>query len=361
MIMKKMIIPAIALGIIITLIQPLAAVAQEEGQEAEKIFIPKEIKAELTQGMEHMTPRMDIPFEIFEHLYLPARQNMHSIFLLKAKNADLGFAPPAPAAAAETGEEGETQEAAQESNILTTQLNGFLWFKQKDGDFSKEVYVPIQLQEEKESYNPEEESMYSTGYPLPPGTYTLAMAITSKDLQKIGTQYFEFELPAISNFTDSLGTTPIFFARDIQQMAAPERTTEFHEGFFTYSILQIDPILENIFTQKDSLDIFFYVFGAQPDPETNKFNLTANYELIKDEEVIVRYAEATYDAPIVSQPLPLKRTVLIQKKKGEEVVEEKKETRDVETGEYTFVINLKDNVSGKKLEKKITITVEAAE
>jgi hypothetical protein len=284
---------------------------------------------------------------------------MHSIFLFKAKNSDLGFAPQVPAPTAETQEETETQEAPQESNLLATRLNAFLWFKQMDGDYSKEVYIPLELQEEKESYNPEEEAMYSTGYPLPPGKYLLAMAITSEDLQKMGTQYFEFDLPSPMEYTEELGTTPVFFARNIEQMAAPERTTEIHEGFFTYSILKIDPVLQNVFTQKDSLDVFFYVFGAQPN-ETNKFSLTANYELVQNGEVIIRYAEASYDAPIVSQPLPLTRTVLVQKKKGEEVIEEKKETRDVEPGEYTFVINLKDNISGKTLEKEIPITVKAA-
>ncbi len=354
---KKIIIPALVLGIIISFTQPFPASAQEEGEEAQQVFIPKEVKAELMQGKEHMTPRLDIPFEIFEHLYLPARENMHSIFLFKAKNSDLGYTPPAQTA--EPVEEGEAQEAAEESSILMAELNAFLWFQQTDGDYSKEVYVPIRLQEEKEGYNPEDESMYSTGYPLPPGKYMLSMAIASKDLEKIGTQYFEFELPSLSNFTDSLDTTPVFFAREIQQMAAPEKTTEVHKGFFTYSILKIDPVLNNVFTQKDSLDIFLYVFGAQPDPETNKFSLTANYELLQKGEVIVRYAEAAYDAPIISQPLPLKRTVLIQKKKGEEVIEEKKETRDIEAGEYTFVINLKDNISGKTLEKKIPIIVTA--
>jgi hypothetical protein len=350
---KKMIVPALILGIIISFILPFPAAAQEE--EAEQIFIPEEIKAELTQGMEHMTPRLDIPFEIFEHLYLPARQNLHSIFLFKAKNGDLGFMPPAPPATEET----EAEDEAQETGVVTTELNAFLWFQKTDGDYDKEVYIPIRLQEDNAEYDPEEESMYSTGYPLPPGKYMLAMAITSQDMQKIGTQYFEFELPAMSDYTDSLGTTPIFFAREIQQMAAPERTTEVHEGFFTYSILKIDPVLKNVFTAQGSLDVFFYIFGAQPDPETNKFNLTVNYQLMEEDDVIVRYAETAYDAPIISQPLPLKRTVLIQKKKGEEVVEEKKETRDVEPGEYIFVIDIKDNISGKTLEKKIPITVQA--
>ncbi|MFO7866767.1 MAG: hypothetical protein R6V02_08155 [Candidatus Aminicenantes bacterium] len=350
---KKLMVPAIILGVIISIVHPLPAGAQEEQEESEVIYIPPEVKAELKKGMEHRTPRLDIPFVIFEHFYLPARENIHSIFLFKAKNENLDFTPPA----AETEEEAEAQQPMEESSLLVSDLNAFLWFDQLDGDYEKEVYIPFQLQEEKDDYDPEEEPMYSAGYPLPPGKYLLSMAITSKDLQEIGTQYFEFELPSPVDFQDDLDTTPVFFARDIQQMEAPETTTEIHKGFFTYSILRIEPVLENVFAQGEHLDVFFYVFGAQPDPESNKFNLTANYELVEDDEVIVRYAEASYDAPIISQPLPLERTVLIQKKKGEEIIEEKKETRDVEPGEYTFIIQLQENVSGKSLEKNIKISV----
>lgn len=358
---EKMFFTVLILGIMILLIQPVPATAQEEKEEAEPIFIPKQVKAELEKGIENRTPRMDIPFEIFENIYLPARQNIHSIFLFKAKNKDLGFDSSSNVPTAEKEGESETQEAFTEPDTLMTELNAFLWFQQVGGDYSQEVYVPVQIKEEKDSYDPEDGSMYSVGYPLPPGKYLLAMAITTKDLQKIGTQYYEFELPAPESFTDNLGTTPIFFIHKIEKMESPETTPKIHKGFFTYSVLKIVPVLENIFTQRDSLDVFFYIFGAQPDPETNKYNLTAQYELTQDGELIVRYAEGTYDAPIISQPLYLKRTVLVQTKKGDEVVEEKKETRDIEPGQYTFVIELKDNISGKTLEKRVNITVEAAQ
>ena len=361
MVREKMLLTVLILGITVLLIQSAPATAQEEEKEAEPIFIPKQVKAELEQGMENLTPRMDIPFEIFENIYLPARQNIHSIFLFKAKNKDLGFSS-SPSVSEEKKEgESEAQQAFTEPDKLVTSLNAFLWFQQMGGDYSQEVYVPVQIEEGMDSYDPEEGSVYSIGYPLPPGKYLLAMAVTTKDLQKIGTQYYEFELPDPSRFTDNLGTTPVFFIRNIEQMESPETTPKIHKGFFTYSVLKIVPVLENVFAQKDSLDVFFYVFGAQPDPETNKYNLTANYELTQDEEVIVRYAEGTYDAPIISQPLYLKRTVLVQTKKGDEVVEEKKETRDIEPGQYTFVIELKDNISGKTLEKKVNITVVANE
>jgi len=356
--MKKMFVPVLVLGIIMVLIQTIPSIAYKKQDETEPIYIPKQVKAELEKGIENRRPRLDIPFEIFENLYLPARQNLHSIFLFRAQNSDLGFVPFSQASEAGSEKKEESQETVEESNLLLADLNAFLWFHQLNGDQNKEVYVPVKIQVEKDDYDPEEEFMYSVGYPLPPGKYLLAMAVTSKDLQKIGTQYFEFELPAPESFTDNLGTSPVFFVREIEKMDSAETITKIHKEFFTYSVLKIKPVLQNVFTQGDSLDVFFYIFGAQPNPETNKYNLNAYYELIQDGEVIVCYAEGSYEAPIISQPLRLQKTVLIQKKKGDEVIEEKKETKDIEPGDYTFVIYLKDNISGKKLEKKVDISVE---
>ena len=355
---EKIFLPVLILGITALLIQPVPATAQKKKEETEPIYIPQQVKAELEKGIENRIPRLDIPFEIFENLYLPARQNLHSIFLFRAQNSDLGFVPFSQASEAGSEKKEESQETVEESNLLLADLNAFLWFHQLNGDHNKEVYVPVQIQVEKDDYDPEEEPMYSVGYPLPPGKYLLAMAITSKDLQKIGTQYFEFELPAPESFTDNLGVTPVFFVREIEQMDAAETLTKIHKEFFTYSVLKIKPVLQNVFTQGDSLDVFFYIFGAQPNPETNKYNLNVRYEMTQDGEIIVRYAEGSYDGLIISQPLNLQKTVLIQKKKGDKVIEEKKETRDIEPGDYTFVIYLKDNISGKTLEKKVNISVE---
>jgi len=357
--MKKEKIFSIVLimGIMVLIILSVPAYPQQKKKEKEAIFIPKEIKAELKKGIEDRTPRRDIPFEIIENVYLPARQNIHNIIFFKTQNKDLDFTSFSDVST----EEGEEKEVSPESDILMTDLNVFLWFQQMDGGRDKEVYVPFQLEEERENYDPDEESMYSVGYPLSPGKYMLAMAITTKDLKKIGTQYYEFELPSPESFVDNLGITPVFFIREIKRMESAETTTKIHEGFFTYSVLKIYPILKNVFVQGDTMQMFFYIFGAQPDPENNKFDLTAHYTLNRGEEEIVRYAEGTYDAPLVSQPLYLKRTVLVKTKKGDEIVDEKKESRDIEPGQYKLVIELKDNITGKSMERKINITVKASE
>ena len=67
----------------------LMAQKKDEKKQEKKnvIIIPKEVKAIFQEGMTSRQPRLDIPFKFIDHYYLPARENIHSIFLFSIKNA----------------------------------------------------------------------------------------------------------------------------------------------------------------------------------------------------------------------------------------------------------------------------------
>lgn len=376
---KNLIISVFILGFVFTsALSPSIDFAQEEQVEKEeseeRILIPPEVKLVLAQGLAQRQGRQDIPFLIVKHLYLPAKENMHSIFLFKMKNASLGFAPQAFAFVEKEPEEGkdvkkeekEKEETAERTPPavqaeppparLRANLNVFLQFhrleKKEPVEVFKEVYIPLDLQAESTSYDPEKEEVYSTAYPLPPGDYMMAMAITSIDLLKIGTLYYEFSLPDVRSFTENLETTPIFFAREIERMTAPELTAEVHKDFFTFSVLHIEPKIENVFSIGEGLDIFYFIFGTQPNEEGN-YNIEATYEVLKEEESVIRFQSQPYNFPLVSQVLPMKTRVII-KSEGEE----KKEDKDLGPGIYTFSLKIKDNVTGKTLDKSIDFEIK---
>jgi len=87
--------------------------------------------------------------------------------------------------------------------------------------------------------------------------------------------------------------------------------------------------------------------------EEGKFDIDVNYEVFKGEERVIQYATAHYDAPIISQPLPMKKTVVIKSEEGE-----KKEQRDLEPGNYTLHISIEDKVSGNSVKKSIDFDVK---
>jgi hypothetical protein len=324
---------------------PLSFTQEQEGAA---VIIPPQVKTVFQEGMQSREARLDIPFQITHNLYLPAgQQNLHTIIVFKAKNADLGFAPPAVEPQAETQEEQPAPTNLVAKNYVFLQFNKLE--TQTPGELVKEVYIPMEMEEDSASYDPEEEGTYTTGYPLPPGNYLLSMAVTSRDFQKIGTQYQEITLPDPLSFTDIIDTTPIIFADDIKQVATPETTAEIHEDFFAYSILQIQPNLERVFAPQDNLDIFFFVFGAQANAQ-GQSDIEVHYEVYQGEELVINYAIQKYNSPLVSQPLPMKKTVVVRTTKGTET-SETREQRNLEPGNYTLAITIKDNISTKTVKK----------
>jgi len=342
---------ALISGIILCLFSAPFSFAQEEQRTT--VIIPPQVKTVFQEGMQSREARVDIPFQIVNALYLPAGQNMHAIIIFKAKNIDLGFAPPAVVPQPETQEEQPAPTNLIAQNYVFLQFNKLE--TQTPGELVKEVYIPMRLEEESASYDPEQEGTYTTGYPLPPGSYLLSMAVTSQDFQKIGAQYLEITLPDPLSFTDTIETTPIIFVKNIKEVATPETTAEIHEDFFAYSILQIEPNLERIFVPQDNLDIFFFIFGAQADAQ-GQSDIEVHYEVYKGEELIINYEVQKYTAPLVSQPLPLKKTVLVRTTKGTET-SETREQRNLEAGSYTLSITIKDNISTKTAKKTIDFEV----
>lgn len=373
---KKVIFPVIGLGFMLSVVlSSNSALAQKKNEE--KIFIPKPVRAVLQEGLATRTARQDIPFTITRNLYLPAKENVHSIFFFKMKNADLGFAPLLLAPkeeivlskgkteekkGAEGKKEGGEKKEAEEQKTempgqLSTNFNVFLLFQRlKDKnpvEIVREVFIPVNLIVEGAAYNPEKEEMYSTGCPLPSGDYLLAIAVTSPDLKKIGTVYYEFSLPNLNDPSQPLDTTPIFFVKDIKQTATAETVTQVHKDYFVWYFLQMQPKTEPVFAQGEYLDIFFYIFGARLNAE-GKNDIVINFEVLQNSEKAIIFAPQPYASALVSQPLRMKQTVIIK----QEGVEVRKEERDLKPGTYTLVLNIKDNLSAKTVTKSVDFEIK---
>lgn len=362
---KKILISVVLLGFVFSLsLSPSLALTQQkdkgkkdekkETKAEERKTIPAEIQAILQQGLASRVERQDIKGTILKHLFLPGMLgsgNVYSVFLVKMKNADLGFMPSIVQQSEEEKKETETQPTQ-----LQTALNVFLQFyvvkDKKPEKLFKEVYIPVFLQEESSTYNSEKEELYTINYLLPPGNYLLAMAVTSFRTQKIGTFYYEFSLPDMFAPFPELSTTPIFFAKNIEQIPSPEMTSEVHKNFFNWSILHIEPIVDNVIFPKDNNEIIYFISGAQVS-ETGRPNLTITYEVLQGGDKAIIWLPLTYNAPFVEWPFQLKQTVII-KQDGKEIG---KETRDLKPGQYTLSMNIKDNISGKSLLKTVDFEV----
>lgn len=363
---KGIIVPVLLVAVVLSTMTGLTAATQqkdkdkkEQAKQQEKVFIPKEVKTLIQEGLAARQGRQDIPVNLFQSLYLPARENFQVVFFLNIKNSALGFAPASAAPAEPKAEKKGPQETAAQpaQENLQASFNVFLQFNRlnESGELSvfKEVYVPASIQVPAAGFDPEKEDLYSVGYPLPFGHYLLALAATSLDLQKVGIAYHEFTIPDPASFTKALDTTPVFFVKQMEQMESVEQRTVFHRGLFTYSVLKVVPNLEKVFHAGDNLDIFFFIFGAQPNA-SQQYEIEIDFEVKKGEESALKWAAQVYNSPLISQPLPMKQTVKI--KKGDEP--ERTEQRDLPAGSYTLVINMIDKVSQRTGVRTVDFTVE---
>jgi hypothetical protein len=371
---SKIIVPVLLIAVTLNLITALNAAGQRtqdkpkqkpQVKPQERVTIPIEVKTAIQEGLASRQGRQDISVDPFHFLFLPAKENYHGIFFMKIKDGDLGFAPvSADAPAIEKKEvpvKKGPQEVAvpQEAENLQAKFHVFLQFNRIEEEAEpqavKEVYIPTILQVPADGFDPEKTEIYTLGYPMPAGHYLLALAIASLDLQKIGVGYIEFSLPDAAQFTKTLETTPIFFIKELDQMEGPETHTALHKGYFTYSILKVVPNLEKVFSAGDNLDIFFYIFGAQPNAQ-QQFEIEINYEVkkevekegVKEDQMAIRWSPQTYNNPLISQPLPLKQTVNIKSEAGERT-----ESRDLPPGNYTLVITILDKTSGNTTTKTV--------
>jgi len=358
--MKKLMIPIVLAAFALSMIaapafavQNQAAQEKEPKKQASRIYIPKEVKDVLVAGLPARQPRQDIPFSVIKTTYLPAQSGSFAVFFLKIKNADLGFVPDSAPQVADAA-------AVIAQPKLKATFDVFLQFhKTENGvptSILKEVYVPAVMEEDPAGFNPEKEEWYTVGYPVPPGTFVLALAVTTHDLKKIGTQYVEFVLPDPKAAAKEMDTTPVLFLKEYADAPAAETITAIHKGFFRWATLKITPNIDNVFNVGDVLDLFFYINGAQPNDQ-NKFDIDCQYVVNQGDKLAINFASAKYDTPFISQPLPLKQTLNI-KKETEKGTEERQEVRDLPPGTYTFQVNIKDNVSGKTCTKSLDFTVK---
>lgn len=354
---KARIVPVLCIALLLGLTAGLGAAVQESQEVGN---IPKEVKADIQEGLASRQGRQDIRGSIFMSYFFPARDNsFHSVFFLKIMNSDLGYAP-APASAVEPkgAENGPQEIPAQEvAADLEASFNVFIQCNRLDNNGVpqpiREIYVPAKIRVPAAELDLEKEDLYSVGVPLTPGDYVVAIALTSLDLQQVGIAYYELSLPDPATFAKSLETTQIFFVKQMERMeAGAEQYITFHRDCFTYSYLKVVPNIDRVFSAGENLDIFFFVLGAQPNAAAEN-EIEINFEVKKDEEMQIKFTPQAYDSFVISQPLPMKQTVKI--KKGEE---ERIEQRDLPAGSYTLVIDVLDKISKKTTVKTIDFEVK---
>jgi len=352
-----------------------------EAKPAQREVIPKEIKAIMQEGLATRQGRQDIPFTIFKSLAFPVQGGMQAVIFFKAKNSDMGYAAPVPAAPAPKNQPAQPEPAAPAAGMLEARLALALEFLQPDPTGALKTYKDasfgVNLQTESAGYDPNKEEWYSLGFGLPFGKYTVSMLFahidpkTGKpDTKKVGVSYYDLVLPGPETYQNALETTSLFFARNIEQMPSYEARPTVHKGLFTYSVLRMVPNIESVVTAEDKsqIEVFFFVLGAKAkeepaaetpavvQPSQPEYEIEINFEVQKEDgSTAIKWQTRNCVSPLVDQPLLLKQTkVTTDTATGKQTTSQS----DLPSGKYTLVMKIKDKVSGLTLDKKMPFEVK---
>ncbi|MBC7364784.1 MAG: hypothetical protein H5U07_09665, partial [Candidatus Aminicenantes bacterium] len=316
---------------------PRAAGTRPRCPSQKASVIPKDIKDLLDQGLATRQGKMDLPFQFYDVIVLPAKGTYIAVLVTKIKNADLQYAPS----------------PADQENLKTNVEVFFDIYQMKNSDLKlvAEHRTASSFSIPAADYNPEAEANYYLGYPLKAGKYLLACAIGNPNTKKLGITYYEFEIPDYEKIVaeGKLETSSLFLLKDIQQMDTQENYPNFHKDYFSWIIFRAYPAYNNILKPGDQPTLMFMIYGTKFN-ENQKVDLEINYDIRKDNTKIVAFTPMKYDSPFIEQPIPIptSKKVQIKDDKGERI-----EDRPIEPGNYELVINIKDNLSGLTLEKRI--------
>lgn len=338
---KKFIVFSLVLVLALSL---TTSFAQAEPQKKEqkkdqkvKSFIPQNIKTILEQGLPTRQVKTDVPFQFSGFYVLPAKGAYVCIFATKIKNADLDYTQP-----------------IDNLEIYKSDIDAFLQFYQVAGETPKlliEHAAESSFTIPAADYQPEGESYYYLGFPLQAGKYVMAVALVEKTTKKMGTAYYDFEIPDLEQAAQAnkLETSSLFLAKDIQQMESPENYPNFHKDYFSWIMIKVYPFAENKLKPHDQVTLLFMIYGANRD-ENQKADIEVNFDLRKDSNKIVTFSPMKYESTFIEQiiPVPATKRLQIKDEKGERI-----EDQPLEAGTYELVLNVKDNKSGLTLEKRI--------
>jgi VWFA-related protein len=196
--------------------------------------------------------------------------------------------------------------------------------------------------------------LYTTGFQLRPGPYKLKFLIRDNRSGKLGSFEEALKVPAIDG--KSLDVSSIVLGSRLVAAREDSQGVQ-HSGFgerfrmlaIKHDPLMIDdkrilPSIGNVFLRRQTLYVYFQVYGAGTDPETRKPSL----------ETLLMFLEGNRKV-LESQPYHI--TEWTKDDKGVATVSMAVPLRSLNKGTYTLQIHLRDDASDTNLFRRVPVVI----
>jgi hypothetical protein len=232
--------------------------------------------------------------------------------------------------------------------------------------------------------------LYATGFQLRPGDYRLKFLVRDNANGKLGSFEQPFTVPAVDlkkletssivlgsrllNARDAAGVLHQGTMRRFQQLARNEYDPMVIEG------KTIVPSIGNVFKNRQTVYVYFQVYGAAADPQTAKPSIETDLMLLKDTtkilesqpQLVQEWTKETRGPAIQGrggqrmggvgrgqgQPVGANEGPTIVERKGEATVAISLPLKSLKKGAYTLQIHVRDTVADANLFKRVLIVIQ---
>jgi VWFA-related protein len=205
--------------------------------------------------------------------------------------------------------------------------------------------------------------LYSSGFQLRPGSYTLKFIVRDNGTGKLGSFEHPLTVPTLDG--KKLDISSIILGNQLVSADSTASGVE-HQGSmrkFQRSEFENDPLLVedkkiipsigNVFLNRQTVYVYFQIYGAATSPDTKKPSLETSLLLLKDETKIMETKPETVQE-------------WTQQKKGKETVEKKGVAtvaislplKGLAKGTYALQVHVRDAVAEENLFQRVPVVIQ---
>ena len=195
--------------------------------------------------------------------------------------------------------------------------------------------VPVLAQAEQTLEKP---SVYWKSLPLRPGLYRLSLALKDVKSGNVGTLQLRMEVLRFQE--DQLSTSSLILADLIQKVPSKKIGI----GQFVFGSTKVRPAVTETFDRDQKLGIYLQVYNLKPDASGHKPAATIEYRLLKDNKLVLEFAEDAAELPEASP--------------SQVIVEKMMPLDSLEPGRYTMQVKVTDKITKKSVAPSAEFTLQ---
>jgi hypothetical protein len=192
----------------------------------------------------------------------------------------------------------------------------------------RQLSFPVTRKLDKKPAAPEPIELY-TNLLLEGGDYKAFLGVLDAQTGKYGCTAYTLSVPSYAG--EDLKLSSLLFAKKISQPSAPPEG-QIHNAI-SYANLVFDVGFSNELTKNDNPECFFIVKGYKTNPTSGAPEMTADYAIKKNDEVVFQY-KSDMNFYMWGQPIPLNKI------------------NKITSGDYTLVVTVTDKITNKAATEK---------